>query len=354
MADFATPQAGSCHQPLVDVDQVRACVADQTLRDAPLGRVGLELEGHLVDRRSIGRRVGWDEVRDLVDRVGDRLARSRLSVEPGGQLELSTLPAPGLEAAVTALIEDERILGEVLRERGYGLAFLGLDPARSPARVNPSARYREMERYFDRSGCGSVGRLIMVCSAGLQLNLDAGPRAGWSDRLDRLDRLAPVLMALSACSPLSAGGPSGWASMRQQAWWEIDPPRTAAVTFGGDPGRAWADYALAAPVMLVAEVSAGPDDAPSASKRLVSPERTVSFADWVRHPSWLGRPPTFDDLSYHLTTLFPPVRPRGYLELRFLDAVPVGWWPGLAAIVGTLLDDPGTYDAVDTLLDGSS
>lgn len=323
-------QDASEERPLSRIDDAWAHVADRALWPTPVGAVGLELEGHLIDRRDPTRRVPWDEVCRLVELTGELPSRSRISVEPGGQLELSTLPAADAGSAVTALRTDEHVLLDTLRAEGYGLAFLGTDPARAPERVNPAARYVAMERYFDARGCGVPGRALMSSSAGLQLNLEAGERTEWADRLDRLYRLGPVLLAMSACSPLLAGSASGWASMRQQAWLELEAERSAPVPFSGDPSSAWADYALAAPVMLIR----------SGSDALSEPPHRVPFADWIGAPQLVGRAPTIADLDYHLTTLFPPVRPRGYLELRFLDASPMSWWPGLAAISLTLIDDP--------------
>jgi glutamate--cysteine ligase len=267
---------------------------------------------------------------------------SLLSVEPGGQLELSTLPAVDIAAAVRALQADQQILAATLRTEGYGLAHLGLDPARPPERVNPAARYVVMEDYFDRSGAGPVGRLLMSSSAGLQLNLEAGPPDGWAARLARINRLAPVLAAMSACSARSAttAAPSAAASLRQQAWFDLEPQRTEPVSFADDPASAWSDYALAAPLMQLRDAAGAVAAAPQA----------LTFAGWVRDPGRVGRAPTGADLDYHLTTLFPVVRPRGFLELRFLDASPGRFWPGLAAIVATLVDDPAAAQSVDTIL----
>jgi glutamate--cysteine ligase len=99
----------------------------------------------------------------------------------------------------------------------------------------------------------------------------------------------------------------------------------------GAPTEAWAAYALSAPVMLVRDHESGAADAVPAR---------VSFGSWITGDAKLVRRPTLRDLDYHLTTLFPPVRPRGYLELRYLDTVPASWWPALAAITAVLADDP--------------
>ena len=233
------------------------------------------------------------------------------------------------------------MLAGVLRAEGYGLAHLGLDPVRPPVRVNPAERYVVMEAYFDRVGCGPAGRLLMSSSAGLQLNLEAGPTATWAGRLARIHRLAPILAAMSACSPRSGSGPAGGptGSLRQQTWFSLEPKRTAPVPFGDQPGTAWADYALAAPLMVLRDSTGELGRAPDG----------LGFGDWVGDPGRVGRRPTETDLDLHLTTLFPVVRPRGFLELRFLDASPARFWPGLAAIVATLIDDPVAAARVDAL-----
>jgi glutamate--cysteine ligase len=130
-------------------------------------------------------------------------------------------------------------------------------------------------------------------------------------------------------------------------WCEIDQARCGPLLDGRRPDEEWASYALAAPVMLVHD----------STRFLVhSVEERVTFADWVREPARLGRRATIDDLDYHLSTLFPPIRPRGYLEIRCIDAVPQRWWPGLAGIAVTLLDDPIAADraaqACEPIVDG--
>ncbi|WP_304048614.1 ergothioneine biosynthesis glutamate--cysteine ligase EgtA [Jatrophihabitans endophyticus] len=327
--------------PLFDATEAlgaaREHVADTALTesspDTPL--IGLELEFHLVDLAAPGRRPTWAEVQALLAVVPAMPSGSGVTVEPGGQVELSTPPTAGIEASVAALRRDRQVLGGALAAEGFGLAPLGADPARTPQRINPSGRYVAMEQHFGALGCADAGRAMMTSTAALQVNLDAGPATGWADRVAHLDALGPVLVAVSAGSPLLGGETSGWRSRRQQAWAGIDPRRTGPFTAGvADPVAAWVDYALDAPVMLVAD--------PDGGVRPVT-ER-VGFAEWLRGTAPFGRRPTRADLDYHLTTLFPPVRPRGYLELRYLDALPDRWWPALAAIVAALADDPVAAD----------
>lgn len=337
-AQTAPPYA----DPLVDapdpIAAARAHVAAAALRDGTERRVGLELELHLVDLAEPARRPDWPTVRAVVGNLPPMPAGSAVTLEPGGQVELSTPPGADVVTAVAALRTDREVLRTALVAAGFGAAPLGTDPARAVRRTNPHARYAAMEEHFTAVGCAAPGRQMMNATAALQVNLDAGPAAGWSSRFALLRSLAPVLVAASASSPYLAGRASGWHSMRQQAWSGIDPGRTEPVAASGpgeqvEPGEAWADYALAAPVMLLDE-----------GDRLAAVADRITFAEWLADPARLGRAATSTDLDYHLTTLFPPVRPRGYVEIRCVDALPDRWWPALAALTVTLVDDPVAAD----------
>jgi glutamate--cysteine ligase len=194
-----------------------------------------------------------------------------------------------------------------------------------------------MEQHFDALGCAGSGREMMAATAALQVNLDAGPVSGWEARWSLVRSMVPMLVAASSTSPWLGGATSGWHSMRQGTWQGIDHGRSDPVPLG-EPTAAWATYALNAPVMLVRD---GADLRPVTER--------IPFAQWLRGGAPFGRRPTMADLDYHLTTLFPPVRPRGYLELRCLDSMPDRWWPALAAITVTLLDHPVAADAAAEL-----
>jgi ergothioneine biosynthesis glutamate--cysteine ligase EgtA len=311
-------------------------VTRAALRANPPGPVGLEVEGHLVDLEAPGRRVPWPRLRAAVQSVGPLPGRSRLTVEPGGQLELSGPPAPDVAVAVAAVRADRAVLCATLAEVRLGLAPLGADPLRRPERVNPAARYSAMEEHFAAVGCADAGRAMMASTASVQVNLEAGPAAGWSARVALAHQLGPVLVAVSACSPLLGGRRTGWRSSRQRVWGDVDQARCGPLLGGSDPAGEWAAYALSAPVMLVRDPHSG----------TVEPVRgRRAFADWVTGEAPLGgRRPTTEDLDYHLTTLFPPVRLRGFLEIRYLDAAPEPWWPALVAVTAALLDDPVAAD----------
>jgi ergothioneine biosynthesis glutamate--cysteine ligase EgtA len=327
----------SCRH-LDTLDDARAHIVAAALSPAEVGTVGLELEMHLIDLTQPSERVSWDRLTALVAGLPTMPGGSSVTVEPGGQVELSTPPMPDAAAVVAVLTEDRRALNIALDGEQLGLVALGADPARPVRRLSPQSRYVEMERHFISTGSGDAGQAMMCSTAALQLNVEAGPIAGWSTRVGRIHRLGPVLVAISACSPWLAGRSSGWRSMRQQVWGEIDQARCGPLLDGAHPEDEWASYALAAPVMLIRD--------PMTGESAALTER-VPFADWLTGKASIERPPTTADLDYHLSTLFPPVRPRGFLELRCVDAVPDRWWPGLAGLAITLLDDPVAADRAD-------
>jgi glutamate--cysteine ligase len=325
------------HARPMSADDAHARVAAAALADGPVGLVGLELEGHLVDLDRPAERLPWSRVLDAVRQVPALPGGSRLTLEPGGQVELSGPPEPGPVAAVRAMLRDEAALRAALADERLGWALLGSDPARPARRVNPGHRYAAMEQHFAATGQSRPGLQMMTSTCALQLNLQAGRPHEHAARVQHAHRLGPVLVALSASSAWLGGRRSGWRSGRQRVWSRLDPLRCGPLRSGGDPATAWADYAMAAPVMLVRDPVDGPEHAV---------RRTVPFGRWARGEELLGgRRPTASDLDYHLTTLFPPVRLRGVLELRCLDAVPSRWWPGLVGLVTTLLDHQGAADA---------
>ncbi len=317
----------------------RSCRA--ALADTDIGAVGLEVETHLVDLGAVEAAVPWNRVEPALELMCAASEKSPVTVEPGGQIELSGSPAGDILAAVTDMRRDVTSARLALAPLGLGLAHVGADPLRPPRRVNPRPRYRAMEQHFAATGKAEAGVVMMNSTAALQVNLQAGPETGWSERIARAHRLGPTLLALSASSPWLSGRDTGWRSARQRAWAGLDPracgPLPGYLTGAGvaDPAAAWAHYALRAPVVFV---RTRPDDVAAVG-------RSVTFEQWATGAIRLGgRLPTAADLDIHLTTLFPPVRLRGYLELRYLDMTPPRWWPAIAAVITTLMDDPVAAD----------
>ncbi len=316
---------------MADSSAAAGYIADSCLADGSLGRVGLEVEAHCHDPRDPRRRPGWDEIVGVLEFLPELPGASAVSVEPGGAVELSGPPADGVVPAINAMRSDQAVLREAFADAGLGLVYLGADPLRPPARINPGARYRAMEQFFAADGFRDVGAAMMTSTASIQVNLDAGPRAGWARRVRLAHALGPTMIAIAGNSPMLGGELSGWSSTRQRVWGQMDSARCGPVLGAGydDPGTEWAHYALNAPVMLVNDPEA------------VAVTRYVPFTDWVDGRVILGdRRPTITDLEYHLTTLFPPVRPRRWLEIRYLDSLPDGFWPAVVFTLVVLLDDP--------------
>jgi glutamate--cysteine ligase len=359
-------------------EEAEAHIRGVCFKTGPPERTGVELEW-LVQDRSDPRELISVERLDAalapVEAPGALPRGSRLTREPGGQVELSSPPAPSLSGCVTAMAEDLAALREAVERAGLVLVGSGLDPHREPPRVLDHPRYRAMERFFDREG--PWGRTMMRRTASLQVNLDSGDDSagptGYRRRWALAHRIGPVMVAAFANSPFRDGRPTGWVSTRQANWALMDPGRTRQPRHDGrdeDPRAAWARYALDARVLCIRQQgapagapaaqaavaaagrAAGPAAGPATGTAADSPAGTdharrddwsaphgLTFRQWVRGAPGVRRP-TADDLDYHLSTLFPPVRPRGWLELRMTDAQQGDQWIVPTVLAATLLDDP--------------
>lgn len=325
-------------------DEAEAHVRGVCFKTGPPARTGVELEWLVHDRsdpRSLISVDRLDAALAPVEQPGGLPHGSRLTREPGGQVELSSRPADTLAACVDNMAADAAALRRATDAAGLVLVGRGLDPFRDPPRVLDHPRYRAMESFFDQDG--PWGRTMMRRTAALQVNLDAGDDsdgpAGYRFRWELAHRIGPVLVAAFANSPLQGGTPTGWLSTRQKVWNRMDPGRTHQPRHHEDPRTAWARYALDARLLCVRE---GPTDSSGTWNGTASDwsaPRGLTFRGWLRGAPGV-RPPTVDDLDYHLSTLFPPVRPRGWLEMRMTDAQDGDDWIVPTVLTATLLDDP--------------
>jgi glutamate--cysteine ligase len=279
-------------------------------------RVGLELEWLTFPISDRGRRVDRSAHATVLDALDGALPRgSRLTVEPGGQVEISTLTYDCVGDAIDAARTDTATLRNALRDEGIETAGAGLDRLRPPSRVIDNARYRAMETYFDQAG--PDGRAMMCNSASMQINVDFD-----GDECEAWQAAHVVAQMLGR--RFSEPAPN-----RLDLWSRIDPTRTAPVG-GLHPGDAWARYALDARVMFI---RVDLDEC-------IAILDGMTFAGWITHGHVLGWP-TEADLREHLTTLFPPVRPRGFMEVRSIDSLDDSTWPVAAeTAVSMLLDGP--------------
>ncbi len=319
-------------QPVLSVasaaEQIRASCCQPTSSE----RIGLEIEMLPVGADGVTAR--HDVVSGLLDGLGPLPSGTPVSFEPGGQVELSPSPVVGVESACRSLAADLATVAGALAGGGVTLVGMGLDPYPGRSRVGRSPRYDAMTEFFDARG--PSGRLMMCRSAGMQVNLDWGPTAEEAARRwDLAHALGPVLAASFANSPMTDSGPTGWKSSRLANWWLVDPSRTSPVDDAGRGPESWVDYALGAQVLLIRR----------SAERYVPVGEPLSFAQWIRRGHPLGFP-TSDDLDYHLGTLFPPVRPRPWLELRIADSLPEPWWQVSVLVSTALLLDPVAAETV--------
>ncbi|MFJ9425357.1 ergothioneine biosynthesis glutamate--cysteine ligase EgtA [Streptomyces sp. NPDC101249] len=328
----ALSDPGDCTDPrtarlAVTEAEVEALVRGICFKTGPPRVLGVEVEWLVHDLRDPLRPVTADRLGAAYAALRAVPLASALTVEPGGQLELSSPPATSLMECVTTVSADLDAVRSALARQDLGLVGLGHDPWHTPRRYLREPRYDAMEACLDRTG--PAGRAMMCSSASVQVCVDSGFEEpgplGHGRRWWLAHQLGPVLVAAFANSPLAGNAPTGWRSTRQLLWAEIGPGRAGAPPLNGDPRGAWARHVLDAPVMCLRRDS-GPWEVPDG----------LTFREWTRSGT-----PTRADLDYHITTLFPPVRPRGHLELRMIDAQPGddGWIVPLA-VTAALFDDP--------------
>ncbi|WP_236246042.1 ergothioneine biosynthesis glutamate--cysteine ligase EgtA [Streptomyces sp. CC210A] len=324
-----------------EAEDLLRCICFKT---GPPRSVGVELEWFVHDLHRPLHPVSRDRLQTAFAALRALGVQSSLTLEPGGQLELSSPPAASLTECVSTVSADLAAVRTALAVRGLALTGSGTDPwLAQRERILREPRYDAMEAYLDR--WGTAGRSMMRDSASVQVCLDTGYAEPGPLSVERRWRLAhmlgPVLVASFANSPVLHGRPTGLRSSRQSLWMALDPVRGLAPPAGREPRGAWAAHVLDTPVMCVRSAD-GPWTVPEG----------LTFRQWLRQSPAGLRAPTREDLDYHLTTLFPPVRPRGsHLELRMLDAQSgeEGWIVPLA-VVSALLDDPQAADAAFRLL----
>jgi glutamate--cysteine ligase len=317
-----------------------AYVAMVCFKHGPPERTGVELEWTVHHRDDMNRAL---DPRLLADALGDHAPPtvaphspqaplphgSLVTVEPGGQVEISSPPRPSVGLLVADVENEVSHLDALLAAAGLRRGDSGIDEHRRPARLLDVPRYAAMQQFLDSRG--PWGRSMMCSTASTQVCVDAGERSDVPLRWHTLHSVGPALVALFANSPVVGGRRTGWASNRLRATLGTCPPFTHPVPSEQDPVGPWVDRVMAAPVMCVRRASGH-----------WAPDRPMSFAAWMSGAA--DRAPTYDDLDYHLGTLFPPVRPRGYVEVRYLDAQPSESWHHPVLLVTALLSSPRTAE----------
>jgi glutamate--cysteine ligase len=325
--------AAADERPIPTTEEAEAYVAMVCFKHGPPDRIGVELEWTVHHRDHADRPLDLSLLAGaLRDHAPPTVAPgtphvplahgSQVTVEPGGQVEISSPPRTSVGRLLADVESDITELDCLLETAGLRRGESGIDAHRRPSRLLEVPRYAAMQQFLD--GRGPWGRAMMCSTASTQVCLDAGQLVDVPLRWSALHSIGPALVALFANSAVVEGRRTGWASNRLRATLGTCPPFTHPVPTGEDPVGPWVDRVLAAPVMCVRRTSSH-----------WAPDRPMSFGAWVGGAG--ESPPTYDDLDYHLSTLFPPVRPRGYIEVRYLDAQPTESWHQPALLLAALL-----------------
>ena len=313
--------AGECEPRPATVADVSEHIRVSCALASARPTVGAEVEWLVVDLADPAARPTEAALRRSLAGV-DLPGGSRLSFEPGGQVELSSRPAPTADEVQAGLLADFSVLRLALRSRGFDLVATAHDASRAPQLVSDNPRYAAMEQWFSSEGWTAAPEM-MCNTTSIQVNVGCGPDPSSTWR--RANQLAPVLAAMFAWS-----SDGRWASSRLRTWAALDPSRTASALVSGDAIADWTQFALDASVML---------------RRL--PEGSfapmfggVSLREWVENPPAGWPPATLADVDLHLTTLFPPVRLKGWIEVRVIDMPADGSWSVPLAVTYALLAAP--------------
>lgn len=290
--------------------------------------------------KGIEARTGWHPFFDRGNPIGLRNlgAVGGISLEPGGQFELSGAPQLTIHDAAAELdahLEDCRIIGGPLN---IHFLSLGVTPLWSVAEIAamPKSRYGIMTKYMQE--VGSLGTSMMYRSATVQANLDFSDEADMVKKLRVSVALQPIVTALFANSPFVDGKPSGYLSFRSHIWLNTDRARTGMLPFAFEDGFGfdrYAEYALDVPMYFVIR---------KGEYINVAGESFRAFMQG-KLPQLPGERPTIKDWENHLSTLFPEVRLKQFLEQRGADMGDRGHVLALAAIWTGLLYDTEALDA---------
>jgi glutamate--cysteine ligase len=278
-------------------------------------------------------RFGWEPVLESGNPIAMTRNGASISLEPGGQFELSGAPLRTLHETCSEVNEHLREVKEVCGELGLGMLGVGFDPlsSRSDVPWMPKGRYKIMREYMPK--VGSLGLDMMLRTCTVQVNLDFASEADMVKKFRVSLALQPLATALFAASPFSDGKPNGFRSYRSHIWTDTDPDRCGMLPFVFEAGfgyERYVDYLLDMPMYFVYRDGAYID----ASGQ--------SFRDFMagKLPALPGEVATRGDFIDHMSTAFPEVRLKKYLEMRGADGGP---WRRLCALpafwVGLLYDD---------------
>ncbi len=282
---------------------------------------------------------------DNVIGLNNPLGGGAISLEPGGQFELSGAPLETIHQTCTEANEHLKLLRKFTEPMGIDFLGIGVTPTWTLDEIPamPKSRYGIMKPYMEK--VGTLGTSMMFRSATVQVNLDFASEADMVKKLRVSLALQPIATALFANSPFLEGKPNGLLSFRSHIWLNTDSARTGMLPFAFEDGRSferYVDYALDVPMYFVIR---------NGQYVNCAGESFRAFLDG-KLPQLPGEKPTVKDWEDHLSTLFPEVRMKQFLEMRGADGAP---WQGICALpafwVGLLYDDSALDAAWDLVKD---
>ncbi|HCQ59982.1 MAG TPA: glutamate--cysteine ligase [Sulfitobacter sp.] len=290
-------------------------------------------------------RHGWAPVEEGGKLIGLEKEGANISLEPGGQLELSGAPVETIHETCDEVNTHLREVKDVADEIGVGFIGLGAAPEWSHEQMDlmPKGRYKLMDGYMQK--VGTMGTTMMRRTCTVQVNLDFASEADMVQKMRVAVAMQPIANALFANSPFLDGKPNGVKSTRGLVWRNLDDARTGMVPFVFDEGfgfEAWVQYALDVPMYFVYRDGKYID------------ALGQSFRDFLKGelPALPGEKPTLSDWADHLTTLFPEARVKKFIEMRGADGGP---WRRLCALpafwVGLMYDQSALDGAWDLVKD---
>jgi glutamate--cysteine ligase len=291
--------------------------------------------------------LGWEPIIEDGNIIGlfDVTGGGAISLEPGGQFELSGAPVETVHQTCSELMAHLAQVKEIARPLGIGFLGLGMTPNWSRAEIPmmPKGRYRIMTAYMPKVGKYGLDMMYRTCT--VQTNLDYSSEADMVKKLRVSLALQPVATAMFANSPLTEGKPNGFLSFRSEIWRDTDNQRAGMLPWTFAPGMGferYVDYALDVPMYFVKRGDRYIDVAGQSFRDLMVgklpglPDEHATISDWANHVS----------------TIFPEVRLKRYLEMRGADGGPWRRLPALPAYwVGILYDDDCLQAAWDLVKD---
>jgi glutamate--cysteine ligase len=291
--------------------------------------------------------LGWEPIMEGDHPIGlaDETGGGAISLEPGGQFELSGAPVATLHDTHRETICHLMQVNQVAQPLGMRFLTLGMSPlwTRGQTPVMPKSRYQIMANYMPK--VGSKGLDMMFRTTTVQVNLDFASEADMVKKLRVSVALQPLASALFANSPFTDGKPNGFLSYRSEIWRDTDNNRSGMIPFAFEAGMGferYVDYALDVPMYFIKRGDHYHDVTGSSFRDLLA----------GTHPALPGQKAIISDWANHLSTIFPEVRLKRYLEMRGADAGPLPYLTALSAFwVGLLYHQPSLDAAWDLVQD---